>query len=135
MLDQFIIDQMRSLLGVAGREWPGIIQQHDEGSCFECPMCGGEGIIDSEFVSEGRRNGPNLTLTGVQVFGIGEQMLALSSLMPLVMEHLPAILDRVAELEVGYTRTLNQIAAMCGSPDAEQACRNILQVVKEAGNA
>jgi hypothetical protein len=92
--------RLRDLLTEAGK-WPKL-EPVESGKYryYDCPLCGGEGKIAADFVSEGQEiygedSMVSCSIVGVQVYGIGDAMAAMEKLIPLLIEAAPALLDLV----------------------------------------
>lgn len=107
-------DELKDLLTKAG-QYPELQLVHNAtDKVYECPLCGGSGDIEGVHVSQGTAtsgSGLDISITGVQVFGIGDAMQAMEKLIPLAIHHLPELItasedaarilaqrDRLAEL-------------------------------------
>lgn len=118
-----IIERLKELHFEAG-QWPTEVIRDREDGFYECPACGGEGSIDAELVHR-----LHAGCVGMQVYGIGEQMTAMEQLMPLLMEHLPALLEVAEEASVladCVDRWEESVAAVIGrSPETGMVTKPI----------
>jgi hypothetical protein len=92
------IPKLRALLAKAGK-WPTEPVKSYETGYFDCPACGGCGQIAAEDVKQ-----IHAGLVGVQIFGIGDQMAAMEELVPLLLQHGPALLSELEALREVISR-------------------------------
>ncbi len=80
------LEELKSLLATAGK-WPDELALDVDEGCYECPACGGKGIIDADLVKTIHSG-----CVGMQIYGIGDQMVAMEKLLPLMVAMLPQLI-------------------------------------------
>jgi hypothetical protein len=81
------LEELKALMATAGK-WPTEPQTDGTDGFYNCPVCDGEGTVDAEFVKRAHAG-----CTGVQIYGIGDQMAAMEKLLPLLFtDYLPKLI-------------------------------------------
>lgn len=81
------LEELKALLTQAGK-WPTEPQTDGTDGFYNCPVCDGDGTVDAEFVKSAHAG-----CTGVQIYGIGDQMTAMEKLLPLLFtDYLPQLI-------------------------------------------
>lgn len=72
---------------------------------FECPMCGGEGGLESDYV----KNFDTTKAAGVQIYGIGDDLLQLEDFVKKSFADIPYLLEQLEEALRKIERLENSI--------------------------